>query len=722
MIEWRTTMFLTHRLRLLIVGVASLLILTAPLWSQVPETQKRYVRVGSLQSRFTAYGAERAWNDVYYEGLIWPADYQYQDNAVIERQWIGCQDFTDSKGQRWENYGIYFAQVYAGSALFPMANKQTAKFDLPTVYVDGVDINAPYREDIDEIDPNQIPDRIVTNIVNTSMGVTMTRRVLAFSQQYHDNYFIKEFTFKNTGYVDATTTKVLNAPVKGFRFGVGVRYSVSREGAFRIANGQDWGKHTWVTRRGEDYARHASDALTEASPIPQWLRAGFCWAGQAAENAFDNIGGPYRTGDGRLCAPQFAGIVTLHVDKSAADKTDDVNQPRVLGWHAGDTYPSLGDMSPGTLPNHVDLYKMLSGIPYKDLGNPTERMDEVYGAREKDPWKVHGDGGGTNLWICYGPFDLNPGDSVTIVVAEGVSGLNREMCYQIGRRWKQAYDNPNDRGPFTLPDGSTTTDKDVYKNAWVYTGKDSIMKTFSRAKRNYDLAYRIPQPPLPPPLVNVTSGGDRISLAWDPSPSESSPGFGGYKIFRAVGKPDTTYQEIASLGPGSTHFDDVTAQRGFSYYYYISSFSDGSNNTTGGPNPTGILLSSRFYTKTNQPAYLRRQAGESLSAIRIVPNPYNIASQDMQYPGEPDKIMFLNIPGHCLIRIYTENGDLIHTISHENGSGDETWNSITSSRQVVVSGVYIVHFTVTEDYIDPQTNGLKYRKGDTAYQKLIIIR
>jgi hypothetical protein len=115
-------------------------------------------------------------------------------------------------------------------------------------------------------------------------------------------------------------------------------------------------------------------------------------------------------------------------------------------------------------------------------------------------------------------------------------------------------------------------------------------------------------------------------------------------------------------------------------------------------------------------------AGQSLSAIRIVPNPYNIAAPGLQFPGEPDKIMFLNIPGHCTIRIYTENGDLINTINHENGSGDETWNSITSSRQVVVSGVYIVHFTVTADYTDPVTNQLKYKAGDTAYQKLVIIR
>jgi len=31
-----------------------------------------------------------------------------------------------------------------------------------------------------------------------------------------------------------------------------------------------------------------------------------------------------------------------------------------------------------------------------------------------------------------------------------------------------------------------------------------------------------------------------------------------------------------------------------------------------------------------------------------------------------------------------------------NGSGDEAWNSITSSRQIIVSGLYIAHFDMPD--------------------------
>jgi hypothetical protein len=335
---------------------------------------------------------------------------------------------------------------------------------------------------------------------------------------------------------------------------------------------------------------------------------------------------------------------------------------------------------------------ILSGVPYIDGGD--ERFDEKYLDTNPSPWTVHNDGGGTNLWVAYGPFDLEHGESITIVEAEGVSGLSRTMCEKVGAVWKLGYDNPSQTFTYELPDGSTTTDKDEYKNEWVYTGKDSILLTFSRAKRNYDMDLQIPRAPQPPPLFEVESGGDRITLSWSPSPDEAEwEDFGGYRIYRAEGKPDTMHYEIFACGEGTGNpimheYEDTDATRGFSYYYYITAFSKGLTNNTQA-NPHGSLHSSSYYTRTTEPAYLRRPAGQTLGEIRIVPNPYYIRAKNLQFPEEPDKIMFYNIPKQCVIKIYTERGDLIKTIEHTDGSGDEAWNSVTDSRQVIVSGVYI---------------------------------
>ena len=688
--------------------------LSQPAEAQVAASAKSYIRVGSLQSHISAYGSERAWNNAYYEGLIWPADYPQTDNAVIKRSWIAVQDFTDAQGESWSVFGIYFAKDYVEQSLFPIELKQTAKFPIPTVYVDGNNVSAPYSNDYDEIDPDQLADRIVTNVVNTSIGLTFTRRVHAFSQQYHDNYFIKEFILTNTGNVDYDEEIELNAALKGIRIGWGTRYSVSRDGASKIGDGQSWGKHSWVTRRGENYADHAGEQITAADPIVDWIRAGFSWAGQSERNAFDNIGGPDIAGSGRLAAPQHAGLAVLHVDRSATDPRDDPNQPAVLGWHAGDTYPRLGNLQKSDEPRMIQLYDMLSGIPFNGLGG-TDRFDETYLESNPDPYTVHNDGGGTNLWITYGPFDLQPGESIRIVEVEAVAGLDRVSCELIGKNWLTG------QGSFTLPDGSSTDDPDEYKNAWVYTGKDSIMLAFSRAKRNFDMNFQIPQPPLPPPLFNVESGGDRIALSWTESPSESQADFAGYQIYRAVGKMDTTYELLADLPPGTTRYEDLSAARGVAYFSYIVAYNDGSNNSEGIANPTGPLHSSRFYTRTTEPAFLRRQAGRSLDDIRVVPNPFNIRSRELQYPGEPDKITFLDIPAQCRIRIFTERGDLIHTIEHTNGSGDETWYSVTSSRQVVVSGIYLAHIEVTQDIYD-ENGALVFAKGESKIVKFVIIR
>ncbi len=125
------------------------------------------------------------------------------------------------------------------------------------------------------------------------------------------------------------------------------------------------------------------------------------------------------------------------------------------------------------------------------------------------------------------------------------------------------------------------------------------------------------------------------------------------------------------------------------------------------------LSSNRIYTQTYDPTYFKakRKPGGTMLDIRIVPNPYSVVSDPswLRFEGEPNKIAFLDIPGRCRIRIYTELGELIREIEHTNGSGDEYWDSYTSSRQIVVSGIYIVVF---EDLFT----------GERAMRKLSVIR
>ena len=190
-------------------------------------------------------------------------------------------------------------------------------------------------------------------------------------------------------------------------------------------------------------------------------------------------------------------------------------------------------------------------------------------------------------------------------------------------------------------------------------------------------------------MIDIFQVGDRITLAWTPRSGDPNPPV-EYRIYRAEKNLDSTYRLIHVAGAGETSFDDVTPIRGVDYYYYVVGVGP---SQPGGPGtPAGSLRSGRYYTQTYDPARLKRPAGQKLSDIRVVPNPYSIsASDNLRFPG--DRIAFYNIPGQCTIKIYSELGELIKTIEHTNGSGDEFWESVTSSNQIVVSGIYIVVVT-----------------------------
>jgi len=103
-----------------------------------------------------------------------------------------------------------------------------------------------------------------------------------------------------------------------------------------------------------------------------------------------------------------------------------------------------------------------------------------------------------------------------------------------------------------------------------------------------------------------------------------------------------------------------------------------------------------------------------VSTVRVVPNPYNLSAVDLNYAGAPNKITFFNLPPVCTISIYTETGDLVKTIEHTNGSGDDSWGFLSEehqaseSSQIITSGIYIAFFKTPD--------------GNTNFQKFIIVR
>jgi hypothetical protein len=407
-----------------------------------------------------------------------------------------------------------------------------------------------------------------------------------------------------------------------------------------------------------------------------------------------------------LGAAQFVGIATLHADKSAKDSTDDFAQPTTTSYEGSDdalTQPDA-DMFNGP--------RMAAKWAWMRKGHVSPRhADKVepagnFSTPTGDP--ALGTPGGFSNANGYGPYTMEPGEDIHLVLAEAVSGLGREAQISVGKNFKASLINAK------------------AKNDSFYTGRDSLFNAIRRALANFKSGYKLAEAPKPPKSFTVTSQGDKIGMTWEVYDA-GDPNLKGFNLYRASERYDGDYTLLANLGASARSYDDVTAIRGVSYYYYMVAVGDPALNTGGGLTPAGVALtSSRYYAQTYDPAYLKRQAGDqdttntwgddgkqkwTMDDIRIVPNPFSISSNatTLRFAGEPDKIAFFNVPGYCKIRIYTELGELIKEIDHNDGSGDAYWNSITSSNQVIVSGIYIVMFENTTT-------------GERVIKKLSVIR
>ena len=789
---------------------------------QTNNAQKiKWLHVTDLQSPISETGAEV---EAQFPSLqnsnhfSWPAQYGLeQDIMRAQGVWIGCKNFDDPVEGKVKTVKVIGSGPRSGpdrvNIIFPVELKLIAKRRHPTVFVDNTPatVNDTY-DNPDEVDSNLPCDRMVVVKYHTSMGVTVTKKVMVFDSPNHGNYYIHDYVFKNTGIYNAagnikaqTLQDVFFYWVYRWAFaGESVSGFGSTWGAFSSA----WGNSTINHSFGSNPS--ASEFSDPASPLYQ-LRGYYAYYGPNKDRSVsyaEDWGCPNEDEDGRLGSPQYGGCVTLHADKSATDGSDDIYQPRTTWFIGSDINAMQADAHQYDEPFMDDRYTIMSE------GHPDKPHDEYVGddypINYADPRRQAG--GGTSQGQGYGPYTLAPDDSIHIVFAIGVSSISREKNLEVGKNWQQWYKNTG-QPELRRPNGETTTDYNLYKREWVQTGKDSILKTLRSALNNFKSNYTLPMPPPPPNNFNVSSGGNKITLSWSDN-AESAPHFGGYIVYRAVGNvlnPLTRYEKIWECDNSNlaNSYDDRTPNRGFDYYYAVQSKDDGTQNEV---DPGMPLYSNLVWTITSTAATLQREAipegplpfdfpttkwkrinpkgewsadstyhnresesdavtysgttyvcivdslindsftdsleswkpisyagewvsgreykaynsvtvngedyytaysisaGQGLDLVRVVPNPYDKRSRLFQYgeDAQYDRITFYGLPAECKLMIFTERGDLIWEKRHTNGTGDELWDSKTSSGQIVASGIYILYVET------PQ--------GKNVIRKFVIIR
>lgn len=352
--------------------------------------------------------------------------------------------------------------------------------------------------------------------------------------------------------------------------------------------------------------------------------------------------GNYYEAQNELRTTGYAGLAMLYADAAA----DNRPQPSNIFWAQllnNERFFSIQSSTP------QELYNILNGTN-KTLQAPEgERLTPL-------------------ILMSAGPYNLAPGASVRIVIAEAVNGIPLDKALQ-----------------------------GLAAQAELPKGLDSLRNSMDRASTLFNNNYIVASVPPPSPEVNIFSlpVNNTIALSWSPvesnwvNPITSRSNFREYKIYRSDRSYIGPFTMIRRIDPKRNAdrtryydadnnqwvYEDQTISLGAGYFYAVTSVdSAGKESWLTNRNETAITAA--------------RSAAENALNVKVFPNPFREVS-GFPTAGTENYIQFTNLPAVCTIRIYTSSGELLRTLEHDNPvSGEEVWDQLTDARQRTSPGIY----------------------------------
>ena len=184
-----------------------------------------------------------------------------------------------------------------------------------------------------------------------------------------------------------------------------------------------------------------------------------------------------------------------------------------------------------------------------------------------------------------------------------------------------------------------------------------------------------------PTEVSYQGAPGKNNISWEAAPGATS--YNIYRTFVDYGKQRRFVANVAGLT-----YEDTKVDRGTDYYYAVAAV-DGQ-----GREGTQMMT-----LATNPVAPLRGPSTAWVNAVVVVPNPYNRQGGQESDGGflfsgntnAQNSVKFVNLPARATINIFSTGGDLINTLKHTDGTGEESWYLVTDNNQRPASGLYLCH-------------------------------
>ncbi|PIP76281.1 MAG: hypothetical protein COW85_15070 [Ignavibacteria bacterium CG22_combo_CG10-13_8_21_14_all_37_15] len=712
------------------------LIFTLPAAAQTLESQTAQVKLGRIWGGVTANGDQATFD---FRSGFFPNDYdilhyrgQYNDNFFGSGFKLAATGWLAPT----QKDSIYNVAVFGpkndfyptGKVIVPITNYLRYKY--PNQIIDNKSVGIT---DFGVYDPLQFTDgtfdqKIEGTYLNV-LGVEVKRKIMVWSQNYNDNYVIIDAEFSNVGYTKKTASggdSLILDTLKNFHISLQQAmgnnyYSVGSSPPPQTSERPNY-TNVWQ----HYYGGRPGDSL----------RVFYFYSADDPTSAGDNMGSPVVTQQGRLLNTNFTFYTILHASKepytNVAQDVDDFLQPKVtyIGNETKFPSPDAGEDEFGS----KNFWAIRGGLSDRDSlpgripgTHHGINNDELGTADFSNFTSGTTSSNNSRNFSSFGPYTFLPNQKIRIVYACGFTGIGYEKAQEIGGKWLSGTleDPPNMPNPQTgwLPSNfafpQNATEQDERKDRWISMGIDSVMLAAFRAKWNFQNNYLIPQAPPPPDYLQISGYGEGVEIKWSDAAAEAMPNFEGYRIMRKVSNADSIfYQEIYSSGSDDKAVEHLYMDKsilvGAQYYYYLQAKAKiAADDLTADPFSRGkMMYSNRVYIPNVSFINPPRFSQNDMSRIRIAPNPYNINDPLLRTYGYTDGrgINFFNLPPEVTVKIFSENGDLVQSIEHHpvEKSGSFTWDMITSSQQVISSGIYIAVF--------------QKPSGEISYQKFIVVR